>query len=87
MEKPYWRKKFPISTTRLSFGNDLCAVANLAGDPKHKKTPSYSEKTGQSYGRLFMKTQCLRVGRKPRVSRCIALVFEIAHFFTQHSPF
>jgi hypothetical protein len=32
MEKPYWGKKFPISTTRLSFGNDLCAVANLAGD-------------------------------------------------------
>jgi hypothetical protein len=32
MEKPYWRKKLPISTTRLSFGDIVCAVANLAGD-------------------------------------------------------
>jgi hypothetical protein len=34
MEKPYWRKKLPISTTRLSFGDIVCAVANLAGDPR-----------------------------------------------------
>jgi hypothetical protein len=40
MEKPYWRKKFPITTTRLSFGNDLCAIANLAGDPLRHQAPS-----------------------------------------------